>query len=282
MRFTSVIYSGIVNFIYLFRSYHSLKVKFKILALWFKIMFKYFTISRIRTIKKENIFGFEINAFDYHNILFLFTEIFYKNEYYFKTDNKSPIIFDCGSNIGFATIFFKWLYPESTIYAFEPDKNTFELLKYNVDKNNLKNIYLYNCAITDKIGYIDFYVDSEAPGSLIMSAKKERISADKVTVESITLTSVIEKHGIEAIDFMKMDIEGSEFEAINDLANNNHINIINRFVIEYHHKMSTQKSNLGSFLNVFETNGYEYQIDTKNIPICADNRYQDILLSLYK
>lgn len=96
---------------------------------WLKIFIKFFTINKITKLKKENIFGFKIEAFDYDTIRFLFEEIFYKNEYFIKLDNRPPIIFDCGANIGMATIYFKWLYPDSIIYAFEPDKQTFKILK---------------------------------------------------------------------------------------------------------------------------------------------------------
>jgi tRNA1(Val) A37 N6-methylase TrmN6 len=44
-------------------------------------------------------------------------------------------VFDCGANIGFATIFFKWLFPKARIYAFEPDPATYALLEKNVKTN---------------------------------------------------------------------------------------------------------------------------------------------------
>jgi len=270
------------NFAYLVRSEHSLKKKLKILFTWIRINLKFLLFSKLFKIKREKIFGYQIDAFDYGTIIFLFGEIFYRNEYLFKSKNKNPIIFDCGANIGFATIFFKWLYPESQIYAFEPDKKTFEILKKNVSQNRLKNVYLFNSAISDKNGKIDFFIDSKSPGSLVMSTKQERMPKDKITVDCLSLSSLIKNKVLSKIDYIKMDIEGSEDEVIQDLNKNNQLKKVAKLSIEYHHKISGQKSKLSEFLQIFEKNGFEYQIDTRCIPINAEDKFQDVLLYIYR
>jgi len=269
------------GFGYFIMSNHSLKNKFKILFILLKINLKFFFLSKLFKFKSERFLGYKINGFDYLSIRFLFEEIFYKNEYSFESDNKSPIIFDCGANIGFATLFFKWIYPESEVYAFEPDKDTFEVLKKNISQNKLKNVYLFNSAIYNKDGEIDFFIDSKIPGSFGMSTRQERIPKDKIKVNCISLSSLIKDKKINQVDFIKMDIEGSEKEAIEDLDRNNQLTKIMKLTVEYHHKID-HRSNLSEFLWIFEKNGFEYQIDAKNIPINSENRFQDILLYLYK
>jgi FkbM family methyltransferase len=69
------------------------------------------------------------------------------------------VILDCGANIGMATLFFKWLYPNARIDAFEPDPKTFQLLENNVKQNHLTNVATHNCALWDIDGKIDFFVD---------------------------------------------------------------------------------------------------------------------------
>ena len=282
MALIGIIYGGLSNFAYLMKSKHSLKNKFKILFTWIRINFKFFFYSRLFNIKREKILGYKVNAFDYGTIRFLFEEIFYRNEYLFNSKSKKPIIFDCGANIGFATIFFKWLYPESEVYAFEPDKKTFEVLKKNISQNSLKNVHLFNSAVTDKNGKIDFFIDSKSPGSLVMSTKQERMPKDKVTVDCLALSSLIKNKSISKIDYIKMDIEGSEWEVIQDLNKNNQLKNVAKFSIEYHHKITGQKSKLSEFLQVFENNGFEYQIDAKCIPTNSEDKFQDVLLYFYK
>jgi len=277
-----IIYGGLLNFTYLIKSNHSVKNKLRILFTWLRINLKFLLFAKLLKLRREKIFGYKINAFNYGAIIILFEEIFYKNVYLFNSKNKKPIIFDCGANIGFATLFFKWLYPESEIYAFEPDKRVFEILKKNILQNKLKNVHLFNSAISDKNGKIDFFIDLKNPGSFVMSTKEGRMLKDKVTVDCISLPSLIEDREIQQIDFVKMDIEGSEKEAIQDLYKNNQLKKVTKLVIEYHHKISGHKSNLSEFLQIFEKSGFEYQIDTRCAPINSEDKFQDVLLYLYK
>ena len=282
MALIGIIYGGLNNFAYLVKSKHSFKNKLRILLTLTRINFKFLFLSKLFKLKKERIFGYKINAFNYDTIRFLFEEIFYRNEYLFNSKNKKPIIFDCGANIGFATIFFKWLYPESEIYAFEPDKKTFEILKKNISQNKLKNVHLFNSAISDKNGNIDFFIDSKSPGSLVMSTKRERMPKDKITVDCLSLSSLIKNKNLSKIDYVKMDIEGSENEVIQDLNKNHQLKNIAKFSIEYHHKITGHKSQLSKFLQIFENNGFEYQIDARCIPINAEDKVQDVLLYIYR
>ena len=282
MAFPRIIYGGLRNFGYLAKSRHPLKRKIKIFLAWLRLSCKYILFARLFNLKKERLFGYTINAFNYRTLKFLFEEIFYRNEYLFLSKNKKPVIFDCGANIGVATLFFKWLYPKSEIYAFEPDKKTFGLLKKNVSQNHLRNVHLFNSAISDKDGEIAFFIDKKNPGSLVMSTKKERLPKDKVTVPCLSLSSLMKRKNISRIDYLKMDIEGSELEAINDLHKAGLLKRIEKYNIEYHHKIGGNHSCLSGFLRLFEKNGFEYQIDTSYFPLNAEKKFQDVLLYCYK
>src|SRR6478752_2497070 len=54
------------------------------------------------------------------HLRYLFREIFMRGDYYFESDNAQPTIIDCGSNIGISVLFFKRLFPQCRIIAFEP------------------------------------------------------------------------------------------------------------------------------------------------------------------
>jgi FkbM family methyltransferase len=260
-----------------------MKIKKKLFFYMVKINLKSLSVNRLMKSKKEEFFGYDVRAFDYANIRQLFEEIFYRNEYYFKTAKKNPVIIDCGANIGFSIIYFKWLYPKSTIYGFEPDKKTFELLKRNIFKNGLKNVHLINSAVSDKSGKIDFFFDQERPGHLSMSTRYGRMPKNKTSVESISLSSFIKKNDIKNIDFIKMDIEGSEKEVMKDLDKNKMFDRIKKLLIEYHHKITGEKSCLGDYLKILEKNNFEYQIDARCIPVSSHNKNQsDVLIYCYR
>src|SRR5690606_32260101 len=95
--------------------------------------------SQINQIERQSLkFGF------YNQTVFdnMYEEIFVNHEYAFKTETESPLIVDCGANIGLSTLYFKSQYPQSRIIAFEPDKQNIELLKHNIAINKLENIQI--------------------------------------------------------------------------------------------------------------------------------------------
>lgn len=280
--FFEIIYDSIQDFPYLVRVGHKYKELAKILLFQFKINLKFLFLEKFFKFKSENFFGFKIEGFDYNTIRFLFKEIFYRNEYFFECKSQKPIIFDCGANIGMATLFFKWLYPKCIVYSFEPDKKTFKLLQRNIRKNKLKNVFLFNLALSDKNGTVDFYSDSKNPGSLIMTTKNNESNDTKTRVKTISLSNFLKKEKIKKIDFIKMDIEGSEREVIEDLANNKQLDYVSKICVEYHHHLPIIESKLSYFLEIFEKNNFNYQINTRCFPVSAENRFQDILIYLYK
>ncbi len=63
-------------------------------------------------------------------------EIFVEEVYRFQSDTNTPLIIDCGSNIGLSIIYFKRLFPEAKIIGFEPDNEIFKILENNINQFN--------------------------------------------------------------------------------------------------------------------------------------------------
>lgn len=251
--------------------------KRKYVSLFFKTY-----ILKSKNVKEESILNFKIKFFNYQDFFFLFRDIFVKQEYYFIPDKKNPIIFDCGANIGLASIYFKLFYPDSNIFAFEPDPKTFEVLKENIERNNLKNVSLYNVAISNKEGFIKFFVDNERPGSLVMSTIYDRLPKDSVEVKSISLGDFINstlKNKI--IDLLKMDIEGAENVSFPDLIDKKAIDSIKEILLEYHHNIGGE-SKLSMLLGSLEELGYNYQFSADTDLLYNKNSYQDLMIYFYR
>jgi hypothetical protein len=64
-------------------------------------------------------FSFDIP--DLPSFVWQFKEIFVDEIYKFNSENKEPIIFDCGANVGTSCLYFKQLFPNGKIKAFEAD-----------------------------------------------------------------------------------------------------------------------------------------------------------------
>lgn len=222
----------------------------------------------------NKIFNFKIYSFDYATLNFLFKEIFLSKEYNFDSSNRSPKIIDCGANIGMTILFFKKLFPNCSIIAFEPNPYAFELLKRNVTENNLTNIQLFNIGLAKINGEMKFYMGNNK-GTLIGSFISERGGENEIRVKTRKLSEIINN---EEFDLIKMDIEGSEIQVIKDLISERKINQIKRYLIEYHHRISGIKSNFSYFIKCFEDNNYEYNIRT-NFNQTGD--FQDVFLDIY-
>jgi FkbM family methyltransferase len=230
----------------------------------------------------NNIFSFlkfKIIGVGNRKISYLINEIFLNNEYYFKCDNKTPFIIDCGSNIGISILYFKYLYPNCEIIGFEANPYTYEVLQKNVFQNDLKNVKINNLALSNSKSELKFYIDESNYGSLTGSINSNRGGKKELIVNADKLSNYI--NNIDTIDLVKMDVEGAEFNIINDLFNENLISKVNQYIIEYHLNVEGDDSSntLSSFLNKFEQNGFRYSIraNSKN-----NDSFQDVLIHFYK
>jgi len=225
------------------------------------------------------MFGFTVHLFNYKTFTSLFRQMFITREYYFTSATSHPFIIDCGSNIGMSVLFFKRLYPESTVLAFEPDRETFNLLEKNVRGNNLDNVEIFNKAVSDSDGAIDFYSNPDNPGALTMSIystwNPEKIS---YKVETVKLSRYITK----PVDFLKMDIEGSEYVVIEELAQQDKLRLIHEMLMEYHHHMNPGEDRLGKMLAVLEENGFGYQIHSVLKMPFQKEQYQNLMIYAYQ
>ena len=214
---------------------------------------------------------------DYATLTYLFWEIFIKNEYKFSTHKKNPMILDLWANIGVASIYFKRLYPDAQIQAFEPDDKHFEVLKKNIMENKYENVKIEKKAVTNYNGEITFYTDDKA--SFIMSTKKWRISKIETKLQCISINDIIKN---DQIDLLKMDIEWGEFDVLKALDDSWKINQIKEMIIEYHHNIKDDTMSFATFLNILEQNWFIYWLSTNLFPLEAKNKFQDIFIHAYK
>jgi FkbM family methyltransferase len=233
--------------------------------------------SNKKTQVEAHFFGNRIFAYSYKTLQYLIDEIFLRKDYNFNYKKDNPVIIDCGANIGMAVLFLKRKYPDSRIFAFEPNPVAFELLRKNVSVNNLENVSCYNVGVAGDEGELNLYVESENDeGSLVGSLLAERGGKDIFKVRVEKLSKYILEHRPELI---KMDIEGGEVAVVEELAKTNALAIPQEIILEYHHKINGQKARLSGFLKTFENFGFDYNLitDYRN-----PNDYQDILIHFYK
>ena len=177
-----------------------------------------------------------------------------------------------------ATLFFKWLYPESSVIAFEPDPATFELLQQNIEGNRLSDVTAHNVALWDENGRIPFFIHAKESGSLLMSAEPSRMQGKKIEVEARRLSDFVSG----PVDLLKLDVEGAESRVICDLLTSGNMPFIRQMIVEYHHHIRVGDANLGSFLSTLETNGWNYQVHSSVSSPLARDVFQDVLIYGYR
>jgi len=195
-------------------------------------------------------------------------EIFNDLPYEFKSNRKKPFIIDAGSYIGIATLFFKKLYPESTILCFEPDPVAFELLQKNIALNKLSKITFINAALSQKTGDISFYGQryKESPdalgNSIVSTWGLKRDSSNVITVKSVLISSYISSE----IDFLKLDIEGAEQQVLEELEQTNKLCFIREMAIEVHQCYDMYAlNNINAIINLLERNHFNVQVIEKKL-----------------
>ena len=120
---------------------------------------------------------------------------------------KGDMIIDAGAYIGVFAIFCsKLLKGECKIVAFEPDEKNYEILKRNLKINKIKNIKTSKKALWSKKDKIPFAGDQEEASHLSERSQTNK----KIDVDS--LDNQLKKS--KSVNFIKMDIEGAEIEAI--------------------------------------------------------------------
>ncbi len=174
-----------------------------------------------------------------------------------------------------SVLFFKLLYPDSIIHAFEPNPATFALLERNIAANEISGVTLHNVGLWEAAGVLSFYPDEEA--SVKSSLLADRGGDRTINVNTVLLSEHLKKLG--RVDLVKIDVEGAEMAIVSDLIKAGVLDRVDVYIIEYHHQISRRQESFSTFLAVFEERGYRYNLSASPI---RGGDFQDILVCFYK
>ena len=156
-------------------------------------------------------------------ILHQFNELAWYSEYLTANDR---IILDLGGNIGlFAIHVTPWA---DRIITVEPTPSHFTLNEQLTSK--FSNIERLQAAISNETGKIPFFT---FPSNTTMNSLINR-GGDYFMVDSITIPDLINKLNLTRVDFIKLDIEGSETIALNDDIIKSFSDKVAKILIEFH------------------------------------------------
>ncbi len=178
----------------------------------------------------------------------------------------NPIVVEAGAHDGEDTYQMSLIWPHGHIHAFEPDPRTYPELNRNL--RNCNNVSTYPIALGSYNGVANFYLSKPttefgiAGQSSLFPDNQElwpwpwvEIEKQPVSVPIITLDSWAEKQGIKKIDFLWIDMQGSEFQMLK--ASPNILKTITLIKTEYSTKEYYKGTVLFDQLKIFlETMGF--------------------------
>ena len=146
--------------------------------------------------------------------------------------NKS-IVFDVGTYTGSFTEKIVNRF-DCIVYAFEPKNEYFNYLMNKFKKN--KNVRIFNFALSNFTGTAQ--ISDIGAGSSII----ERVeNSDYETINVVSFVDFLKMENINSIDLLYLNIEGSEYDLITNIFENNYQNKINHFQIQFHNFVNQAK-----------------------------------------
>jgi FkbM family methyltransferase len=161
--------------------------------------------TRERTDKNETVTVRRCTADEafFENVLV--DEEYFKHGYF---PRDTDTVVDIGANIGCFVLAASRYVKRGRLVAIEPFPSNLDLLRRNVERNNLGNVEIVDGAIGAQNGSQTLFVGSDTGmHSLLFDTGR-----GSVDVATETLSDLFGRLGIEHCNFLKIDCEGAEFE----------------------------------------------------------------------
>lgn len=165
------------------------------------------------------------------------------------------IIFDVGANVGEYALLVSKYCPTATIYSFEPVQGTYDILREATE--NHKQIKTFkNGFYKEKSTQIINLYDSNAHSSLFDVTGEDATAERRETIDLVAGDDFVLEHGIENIDFLKLDVEGTEMNAMIGLKKSLEQKRIRMVQFEYGTINIVTRKLLIDFYAFFKQHGY--------------------------
>jgi FkbM family methyltransferase len=179
-------------------------------------------------------------------------EVVFNEEYGTPCDERT--IVDIGASNGVFTLCAAATARQARIYAYEPSTGYYSALIDNIKRNG----------IASRVEAFNFAVGSDHYGRRLLLeggrfffpsiVESGRGAAAGMVVPSTTLPEIMNAHGIDRIDLLKMDCEGAEYEVLY-ATSPEQLQRISRLRMEYHN-LDGLRQHVGSLSTYLVDNGF--------------------------
>ena len=223
---------------------------------------------------------------------YLHEEIFVKEAYlrHGVTLRPGDCVLDVGANIGMFTLFVSMRVPGIRVYAFEPARAAFEVLRENVARYCPDSqVFNYGISDDDRVKPFTYYPNSTVFSGFLADVERDertirtiirnavratlsssvlnmdpivnRLARDRLRAEvrpvaTRTLSSVLTDVGIGRVDLLKIDTEGSELRILKGVEDR-HWERVRQVVLEIHGRVAERDE----VVALLERQGFRVTID---------------------
>jgi FkbM family methyltransferase len=144
------------------------------------------------------------------------SEIIYKSSYDgFYKYKKGDVVVDAGARIGtFAAKASPVVGEKGKVVAIEPEPRNFARLVKNIEANRFENVIAVQKMLWSQPQASTLYLSAYGAAHSAFCHEFYNSTGESIPVEADTLDNILRDLGIPAVNFIKMDIEGSEGEAL--------------------------------------------------------------------
>lgn len=163
---------------------------------------------------------------------------------FFKLLSPGDCVLDVGANVGYYSLSARELVGQKGfIVAMEPNPRSVELLRMNVETNELNShIAVREEAASDRPGVEEFWSDENfSVGSHLMGvgSHSNQNKGKIITVSAVTLDSIAP----ESCNVIKMDVEGAEYKVWKGMTKMLELDALKKVFLEFHnYAMSDEDS----------------------------------------
>lgn len=122
------------------------------------------------------------------------------------------VVIEVGANIGMFTLKQALLPGVERVFAFEPNPMTFRRLLRNLELNDAGNVVAINKGVARKTGSAWLETGSTSVCSRLAIDTENLAGGDRFQVETVAMDEFAAHYGIDRVDLMTVDVEGSEVE----------------------------------------------------------------------
>jgi FkbM family methyltransferase len=217
-----------------------------------------FFLSRIKT----KFGSFNIYVTNYHELLRSVTfndkepeTIRWINNFKPDRGSKNIIFYDIGANIGIYSLYSSLRHKNIQVYAFEPDAQSFGSLCKNIFINKF-NIKPFLIAISRKtgIGKVFISIMSAGAGACAFGSEYKFYSSKEIFQQGVfhsSLDDLIFKYKLPPPNYLKIDVDGLEFDILMGSAKTLKLNKIKEVLVEIQYSKESDLTKVFKFLNTF-------------------------------